>query len=82
MTITRENCWSVRQCFERADQLSDEAEGSDDALVRRQRLTRLASQQSKTSRMLLLFCKIRRPNIMTQPMYTSLIGTLKWLSKS
>lgn len=37
MTITRENCWSVRQCFERADQLSDEAEGSDDALVRRQR---------------------------------------------
>lgn len=35
MTISRDNCWSLRDCFERADRLNDEA----DELVRAGRLS-------------------------------------------
>ncbi len=35
MTISRDNCWSIRDCFERADRLNDEA----DELVRAGRLS-------------------------------------------
>lgn len=35
MTITRDNCWSIRDCFERADRLNDQA----DDLMRAGRLS-------------------------------------------